>query len=52
MDGKRGPSVRGSTAASTGVMVELMIVFVASGIVVLGRACAVILMVRAGEEEC
>lgn len=44
--------MRGSTAVSTAVMVELMIGFVASGIVVLARACAVILRVRVGEWEC
>ena len=49
MEGKRGPSVTGSTAASTWVTVELMIGFVASGIVLLAMACAVILMVRVGE---
>lgn len=50
MEGKRGPSVTGSTAASTGVTVELMIGFVASEIVLLAMACAVILMVRVGVE--
>jgi hypothetical protein len=40
--------VTGSTAVSTGVTVELMIGFVASGIVLLARACAVILVVRVG----
>lgn len=52
MEGKRGPSVTGSTGASTWVTVELMIGFVASGTVLLARACAVILMVRVGEWKC